>query len=61
MTNTLHEPNSCRFCGLPQRGHARRWKPPAGWHKWQPPTNEQIKARMHARRAAAQAAEGSGR
>ncbi|MBH1939252.1 hypothetical protein I5Q34_34195 [Streptomyces sp. AV19] len=48
---TLPSPNSCRYCGIEQRGHAQRWKSPVGWHKWTPPTHEQIKARMLARRA----------
>lgn len=52
MTN----PSGCRHCGIDERGHARRWTPPSkdgpGWHQWTPPTQEQIKARMLARRAA---------
>ncbi|MGW2520483.1 hypothetical protein ACWC09_26410 [Streptomyces sp. NPDC001617] len=45
-------PNGCRLCGIEQRGHARQYKPPVGWHTWQPPAQQQIKARMLARRAA---------
>lgn len=48
MTTT---PNGCRWCGLPEHGHANRWKPPAGWHQWTAPTQQQIKDRMTARRA----------
>ncbi|MEU1309464.1 hypothetical protein ABZ419_11295 [Streptomyces cinnamoneus] len=44
-------PNSCRYCGVEERGHAQQWKADVGWHKWASPTEEQIKARMLARRA----------
>lgn len=43
-------PDGCRWCGLEAREHAQRWKPPVGWHKWEPPTLEQRKERMIARR-----------
>jgi hypothetical protein len=49
---TLSTPNGCRWCGIPKRPHFQQWKPPAGWHQWEPPTQEQIKERMLARRAA---------
>jgi hypothetical protein len=45
-------PMGCHHCGLDSREHAQRWKPPVGWHKWTQPTQDQIKARMLARRAA---------
>lgn len=45
-------PSGCRHCGVPEREHARRWKPPVGWHKWAAPTDEQRKTRMTARRNA---------
>lgn len=48
---TLAAPNGCRHCGIPARQHAQQWKPPVGWHKWEPPTDAQILARMKARRA----------
>jgi hypothetical protein len=48
----MTEPNGCRWCGIPARSHMQRWKRPVGWHKWEQPTAEQIKARMQARRAA---------
>jgi len=48
---TVPNPSGCRWCGLDQRGHARQWKPPVGWHAWEQPTQEQIKERMRARRA----------
>ncbi|MFF1604188.1 hypothetical protein ACFVYV_43385 [Streptomyces mirabilis] len=44
-------PSACRWCGIPEREHAQRWKPPVGWHKWAPPTQQQIKDRMLVRRA----------
>jgi hypothetical protein len=43
-------PNGCRWCGIEQREHFSRWKPEPGWHTWEQPTQEQIKARMLARR-----------
>ncbi|MFF4417043.1 hypothetical protein ACFYY8_31365 [Streptosporangium sp. NPDC001559] len=45
-------PSGCRWCGLEQREHFQRWKPPVGWHVWEPPTKEQIGTRMRERRAA---------
>ncbi|MFD0659726.1 hypothetical protein [Thermocatellispora tengchongensis] len=35
---------------LAQRGHFQRWTSKAGWHGWTPPTQQQIKQRMKARR-----------
>ncbi|WBP89476.1 hypothetical protein [Kitasatospora cathayae] len=46
------EPDGCGLCGIPRREHARRWVSPAGWHAWVQPSNDQILARMKARRAA---------
>jgi hypothetical protein len=43
-------PSACRHCGIPEREHMQRWTKAAGWHKYTPPTNDQIKARMRARR-----------
>ncbi len=45
-------PDGCRWCGISQRAHARQWTAEAGWHQWTQPTQDQIKARMRARRAA---------
>ena len=45
------DPSGCRWCGVDQREHMQRWKPPVGWHQWTPPTQQQTKTRMHARRA----------
>ncbi|GGZ83186.1 hypothetical protein [Streptomyces rubiginosohelvolus] len=44
-------PSGCQHCGIDQREHMQRWKPPVGWHKWTAPTQDQIKTRMRARRA----------
>ncbi|MFF6903459.1 hypothetical protein [Streptomyces hydrogenans] len=45
-------PSGCRWCGVGHYGHAQRWKPGAGWHTWEQPTDAQILARMRARRSA---------
>lgn len=47
------EPGGCRFCGVDQREHMQRWTRGVSWHVWTQPTQEQIKARMLARRTAA--------
>lgn len=49
---SIAEPSACQHCGIPRRVHYQQWNPLVGWHQWQPPTDEQIKARMTARRAA---------
>lgn len=49
----LSNPMGCALCGIDQRGHAIQTGR-SGTHTWQPPTQEQIKARMRARRAAHQ-------
>ncbi|MCX5000896.1 hypothetical protein [Streptomyces longwoodensis] len=51
MKSTLN-PNGCRWCGIDQRGHGRQHTAPVGWHAWEQPTQDQIKQRMKARRAA---------
>lgn len=57
----LTTPNGCRWCGVTEREHYRRWKLPAGWHQWEPPTDEQRKSRMlERRRGASDAQEGAG-
>ncbi|MFD8529448.1 hypothetical protein ACFV0L_18710 [Streptosporangium canum] len=45
------QPNGCRWCGIAQRDHYQRWTRLAGWHGWTPPTQDQIKHRMKARRS----------
>lgn len=52
MAEHIPAPMGCRWCGIEQRGHARQWKLPVGWHKWEQPPQEQTKARMLARKAA---------
>lgn len=47
----LPNPNGCGRCGIDKRGHAIQTGPD-GTHTWQKPTDEQIKARMQARRDA---------
>lgn len=49
---TLPTPNGCRWCGIPKGSHGWQWLPGQGMHQWEQPTQEQIKARMKARRAA---------
>lgn len=44
-------PMGCRWCGIDQRGHGIQYGP-AGRHTWTQPAQEQIKARMLARRNA---------
>jgi len=46
----LPAPGGCRWCGVEEREHMQRWKPPVGWHAWVAPTLEQRKERMRARR-----------
>jgi hypothetical protein len=54
----LPSPGGCRWCGVDARDHLQRWSAPVGWHRWVPPTLEQRKERMRARRRHAQ--EGAG-
>lgn len=42
-------PNGCRLCGIEKRGHAIQVGTD-GSHTWQQPTQQQILARMRARR-----------
>jgi hypothetical protein len=49
---TAPTPFGCRWCGTEQGGHGRRWMPGKGLHRWEQPTEAQVKARMLARRAA---------
>lgn len=45
------EPSACAHCGVPKREHFRRWNAGVSWHKHVAPSQEQIKARMLARRS----------
>lgn len=47
---TTPAPSGCQHCGTPKRDHMQRWTKSTGWHRYTPPTQEQIKARMLARR-----------
>lgn len=49
----MTEPSACAHCDLPKRTHFQRWTDSAGWHRWTAPAQDQIKARMLARQAAA--------
>lgn len=44
-------PNGCRVCGIDQRGHGIQVGAGSS-HTWEQPTQQQIKERMLARRAA---------
>jgi len=54
MTTPSDTPvDGCRHCGIPYHPmHAQQWTKSVGWHGWTQPTQEQIKTRMPARRAA---------
>lgn len=45
------QPNGCRWCGLPERGHYRQWTTTVGWHTWVAPSDEQRLFRMQVRAA----------
>lgn len=45
------EPMGCAACGINRRGHGRQYTKAAGWHAWQKPSQQQVKARMQDRRA----------
>lgn len=49
---TAPTPSGCRWCGTEQGGHGRRWIPGKDMHSWEQPTQQQVKARMLARRNA---------
>lgn len=44
------EPSACTWCGIAQRPHGRQYADAVGWHGWEQPSQEQILARMKARR-----------
>lgn len=44
-------PYGCSWCGGERHHHGSQWAPITGLHKWTAPTQEQILARMRARRA----------
>jgi hypothetical protein len=51
-TESMAEPNACRWCGDDPGHHGSQWVASVGLHQWEQPTQEQIKARMLGRRAA---------
>lgn len=48
----VSEPFGCTHCGVAQRSHGRRYLGGVGMHAWERPSDEQVKDRMLARRAA---------
>lgn len=48
----VSEPFGCKHCGEVKRSHGRRYIGGAGMHSWERPSDEQVKDRMLARRAA---------
>lgn len=49
-TPEIMEPSACAWCGIAKRGHGRQYADAIGWHDWEQPSQEQILARMKARR-----------
>lgn len=49
---TFPTPYGCRWCGTEMGRHGSLFMPRRGFHRWEQPTQAQIKARMLARRAA---------
>lgn len=52
---TAPTPYGCRWCGAQQGSHGHLFMPRRGLHRWERPTEAQIKARMLARRNARKA------
>lgn len=52
MRERVSEPFGCKFCGAEKRSHGRRYFGSQGGHMWERPSDEQVKARMLARRVA---------
>jgi hypothetical protein len=52
MRERVAEPSGCAYCGAAKRSHGRRYVAEAGVHSWSRPSDEQVKSRMLARRAA---------
>lgn len=46
---TAPPPGGCRWCGVEARLHGLRWVPSRRGHRWEPPTRDQIIARLAAR------------
>jgi hypothetical protein len=52
MRERVSEPFGCTHCGAAKRSHGRRYLASVGTHAWERPSDEQVKARMLARRVA---------
>lgn len=52
MRERVSEPFGCAHCGVAKRYHGRRYISSVEMHSWERPADEQVKARMLARRAA---------
>ncbi|MFC8832299.1 hypothetical protein ACFT8V_03755 [Streptomyces griseoincarnatus] len=52
MRERVSEPFGCAHCGAAKRVHGRRYIGGVGMHGWERPSDEQVKDRMLARRAA---------
>lgn len=55
MRERVSEPFGCAHCGEVKRSHGRRYIGGVGMHGWERPSDEQVKDRMLARRAASMA------
>jgi hypothetical protein len=55
MRERVSEPFGCAHCGAAKRVHGRRYIGGVGMHGWERPSDEQVKDRMLARRAASMA------
>ncbi|MEU3945398.1 hypothetical protein [Streptomyces sp. NPDC029526] len=55
MRERVSEPFGCAHCGAAKRVHGRRYIGGVGMHGWERPSDEQVKARMLARRVASMA------
>ncbi|MFD9248445.1 hypothetical protein [Streptomyces bottropensis] len=52
MSAPVVEPSACTWCAIARRGHGRQFADAVGWHEWAQPSQEQVLARMKARRLA---------
>lgn len=52
MRERVSGPFGCTYCGVEKRSHGRRYIGGSGMHAWERPSDEQVKARMLARRVA---------
>ncbi|WP_322501770.1 hypothetical protein TR631_33605 [Streptomyces rochei] len=52
MRERVSEPYGCAHCGEAQGSHGRQYIATVGMHSWERPSDDQVKSRMLARRAA---------